>query len=120
MNFDSLPFTPSPPYGRLLQSIKITKDSAATSESGVLDASPGSLLHLCDGTLCHRLKGDLGVLAPETCQHMLYHCLGQSTTLYLWLSTDDLQQLQLLGPSGVKQWEHNTDLFHRISSPIGD
>jgi hypothetical protein len=42
---------------------------------GVLDTGPGSLLCLYDVPLHHRIKGDLGILALKTCQHMLHHYL---------------------------------------------
>jgi hypothetical protein len=78
---------------------------------GVLDVGPGNLLRLHDGPLRHELKGDLGLPALETCQHMLRHCLRQGMTLCL--------QLQHLGPSRVKQREHNTDLFQWIPGAEG-
>jgi hypothetical protein len=60
---------------------------------GVLDASLGSLLCLYDEPLHHRLKGDLGVPALETCQHMLHHYLCQGMALCLQLTASDLLQL---------------------------
>jgi hypothetical protein len=82
---------------------------------GLLNTGLGSLLHLRDGPFRHWLKGDLGVLAPEAYQHIL----RQGTTHCLQLATDDLLQLQHLGPSRVKQWKCGADLFHRIPGVEG-
>jgi hypothetical protein len=49
----------------------------------VFDAGMGSLLHLHDGPLHHRLKGDLGVPSLEACQHILCHCLHQGVAISL-------------------------------------
>jgi hypothetical protein len=57
---------------------------------GVLDASLGSLLRLQIRPLCHKLQGDLGVPAPEACQHIHCHRHYQGMDLYLQLAADDL------------------------------
>jgi hypothetical protein len=61
--------------------------------SGIFDVSTGSLLHLHDGPLHHRLKGDLGVADPESCQRILRHYLRQGAVLCLQLVVDDFLQL---------------------------
>jgi hypothetical protein len=75
---------------------RLTLKPCSQGLGGLLDAS----LH--DGPLCHWLKGDLGVLAPEASQHMLRHRLCQGTALCLHLLVDDLLQLQYLGSSRAK------------------
>jgi hypothetical protein len=87
--------------------------------SGVLDAGTSRLLCLHDGPLHHQLKGDLGVLALEACQHILRHYLRQGAALCLQLATVDFLQLQHLGSCEVKKWECGADLLHRIPDVEG-
>jgi hypothetical protein len=81
---------------------------------GLLDATPGWFLYLCNRSECHRIQGDNGVLALKTHQHVLRYLLRQDATLDLQLVIDDLVQFLHLGPCGVKRWEHSAHLLYRF------
>jgi hypothetical protein len=56
----------------------------------ILNAIPGGLRKPFDGPLHHRLQGDVRVATPEAHEHVVSHCLCQSTTLLLKAVANDL------------------------------
>jgi hypothetical protein len=79
----------------------------------ILDDSLGFLLGLCVRALCHWLQGNLGVLAVEAQQHVLWYCLSQGSAFFLQSAADNLLQPRHLGSSRVKKRNYDINLLCR-------
>jgi hypothetical protein len=62
---------------------RVTLELLGYDACSIFNADPGGLCIPFDRPLHCRLQGDAGVMAPEAHQHVVGHCLCQSTTLLL-------------------------------------
>jgi hypothetical protein len=98
---------------------RLALEAIGNGARSVFNAGRGGFRRFFGGPLHHGLQGDGWIAAAEAHQHVLGHCLGQSTTFLLDAAADSILQLGYLHCGRVKEGDRGATFWGRTTGPDG-